>query len=142
MSEIQTSRRRVIIVHCDQMATKRIMDIAKGLGLLNGGKIWIILDSIIGSNQFSSHDLWRDLTLPEGVIALRHRPKSIRDMETLSSIVKIIGQAAVNTMKRGLNGFMRSNRTVHVPDGVPEVSCWNNISESRKRYSEALYRFE
>ncbi len=135
MAEIQTSHRRVILVHCDRITTRRIMDTAQSLGLLDGHKIWILLDGIIGSSEISSSSLWRYLNLPNGMIALRHRAQQINDFNTLSSIIQLIGKTALSTYSRFrlTNDDMRNG-------SVPEVSCWHNSSATRKKYSENVFK--
>lgn len=66
MSEIQTSHRRIILVHCDKVTTRRVMDIASVLGLLRGHKIWVILDGVIGS-ELVKPKFWYHLNLPTGM---------------------------------------------------------------------------
>ncbi len=135
MAEIQTSHRRVILVHCDRITTRRIMDTAESLGLLDGHKIWILLDGIIGSSEISSSSLLRYLNLPIGMIALRHRAQHINDFNTLSSIIQLIGKTALSTYSR----FWFTNDDMK-NGSVPEVSCWHNLTATRKKYSENVFK--
>ncbi len=135
MAEIQTSHRRVILVHCDRITTRRIMDTAESLGLLDGHKIWILLDGIIGSSEISSSSLLRYLNLPIGMIALRHRAQHINDFNTLSSIIQLIGKTALSTYSR----FWFTNDDMK-NGSVPEVSCWHNSTATRKKYSENVFK--
>jgi len=137
MAELQTSHRRVILVHCDRITTRRIIDTAKSLGLLEGHKIWVLLDGIIGSSEISSPSLWRYLNLPNGMIALRHRAQQITDYNTLSSIIQLVGQTALSTYRNSRvwmsNDDMRNG-------SVPEVNCWHNLTSNRRKYSENVFR--
>lgn len=144
MSEIQTTHRRVIMIHCDRITTKRIFDIGRRLDLLSGDKIWIIIDGIIG-DDITSPSLWRDLNLPTGVIALRQRAQQIDNVNTLNSIIKLIGQAALRTYRNYkywiTNEQGSSTKISSFRNGtMPEVSCWHNITITRKKYNQVVYR--
>jgi hypothetical protein len=110
------------------------MDTAQSLGLLDGHKIWILLDGIIGSSEISSSSLWRYLNLPIGMIALRHRAQHINDFNTLSSIIQLIGKTALSTYSTYSRFWLTNDDTRN--GSVPEASCWHNSSATRKKYSE------
>ncbi|XP_053206425.1 uncharacterized protein LOC128390693 isoform X2 [Panonychus citri] len=136
MSEIQTSHRRIILVHCDKVTTKRIMDIASVLGLLRGHKIWVLLDGVIGS-ELVKPKFWSYLNLPTGIIALRQRAPTLTQSDTLLAITSIIGEAATYALADakswiGENDFRNGS--------APEVSCWHNAYGVRIKYSQVIYR--
>lgn len=117
LSEIQTNHRRIVLVHCDKVTTKRVMHTAKSLGkvddqlyslcfcdslnwlicfylvwhsgLLDGSKIWILLDGVLG-NEMVSEAFIKELNLPVGLLALHQRSPSLQNPETLFNIVRYI----------------------------------------------------
>lgn len=136
MSEIQTSHRRVILVHCGKLTTKRIMDVAEVLGLLRGQKIWVLLDGAIGS-EIMSPEFRAQLNLPPGVIGLHQRAPNLADSGNLFALIKFVGEAAINTLINARSwiseGDFRNGST-------PEVSCWHNATGARIKYSQVVYR--
>lgn len=139
MSAIQSSHRRVVLLHCDQVTTKRIIDTAHQLDLFSGQKIWVLLDGVIGS-QVTSATLWKHLQLPNGMLALHQRPPSLTDSgNTLFAIIKVIGEALANTL---VNSRSWSGLDNDFHNGTaPAVSCWKNASSARIKYSQVVYRF-
>lgn len=136
MSEIQTSHRRVILVHCDKLTTKKVLEIAQILSLLNGQKIWVLLDGVIGS-EILSNDFRRQLNLPQGILALHQRAPDLSDSNNIFSIIKFIGDAAIDT----LNNARMWIGDADIGNGsLPEVSCWHNSTGARAKYSEVVYR--
>lgn len=138
MSAIQSSHRRVVLVHCDQVTNKRIMDTAHRLDLFAGQKIWVVLDGVIGS-KVTSPALWKHLNLPNGMLALNQRPPSLADSgKTLLAIIKVIGEALANTLvnSRSWSGLDNDFHNGSAPD----VSCWKNASSARIKYSQIVYR--
>lgn len=87
LSEIQTNHRRIVLVHCDRVTTKRVIETSKTLGLLDGSKIWVLLDGVIG-NQLTAPQLIYDLNLPVGMLAIHQRAPSLQDSQTLFNIVR------------------------------------------------------
>lgn len=76
-----------MLTHCDKVTTKRVIETSKTLGLLDGSKIWVILDGVIGS-QMTSNQFLYDLNLPVGMLALHQRAPSLQDPQTLFNIVR------------------------------------------------------
>ena len=137
MAEIQTSHRRVILVHCDRQTTARIVNTARSLGLFDGNKIWILLDGLIGPSEILSPSLWQDLDLPNGMIALRHRAQHQNDIKTLSSIIQLVGRTALSAYK---NSRFRFNTSDMKNGSIPEVSCWHNTTASRRHFNDVVYK--
>lgn len=135
LAEIQTSQRRVILVHCDRHTSARIVNTARSLGLLEGHKIWVLLDGLIGWQDISSPSLWRDLDLPTGMIALRQRAQQQTDIKTLSSIIQLLGRTALSAYK---NSRFRFSANEVRNGSVPEVSCWLNTTANRKIFNDIV----
>ena len=51
MAEIQTTHRRIVLVHCDKRTMKRVIHNGRELDLFNGEKIWILLDGRLGPDE-------------------------------------------------------------------------------------------
>ena len=81
-------------MHCDKITTKRVIETSKTLGLLDGSKIWILLDGVIGSEMTSSSFLY-DVNLPVGMLALHQRAPSLQDPQTLFNIVRYVVSFAI-----------------------------------------------
>ncbi|OTF77026.1 hypothetical protein BLA29_009069 [Euroglyphus maynei] len=67
MAEIQTTHRRVVLVHCDKRTMKRVIHTGRELDLFNGEKIWILLDGRLEPDEkfdtFSSSSSFNDRPL-------------------------------------------------------------------------------
>ena len=138
LAEIQTSQRRVILVHCDRHTSARIIITARDLALLEGHKIWILLDGLIGSVEISSRSLWRDLDLPTGMIALRQRAQHQTDIKTLSSIIQLLGRTALSAYK---NSRFRFSTNEMRNGSTPEVSCWHNNTLIRRNFNDMVTKW-
>nr|XP_046909690.1 uncharacterized protein LOC124491120 [Dermatophagoides farinae] len=127
MAEIQTTHRRIVLVHCDKRTMKRVIHNGRELDLFNGEKIWILLDGRLGPDEkfdtisSSSSSSWFNgdgdgvngkqdddhhmdsvndndqLPLPVGMLAIQNRHRKIYDPELLDSIVELMGKAALNS---------------------------------------------
>ncbi|XP_054162601.1 glutamate receptor ionotropic, NMDA 3A-like [Oppia nitens] len=137
MAEIQTSHRRIILVHCNRMTSARIVNTARSLGLLEGNKIWILLDGQIGSQEITSSSLRQFLDLPNGMIALRHRTQHHNDIKTLTAIIQLIGRTA-SSVYRNSRFWLNNNDNRNV--SAPGVNCWHSISNNKKKFNEVVYR--
>ena len=145
MSLLQTSHRRIILVHCDQITSKRVIDTARNLDLFSGRKIWVLLDGVIGS-EITSQSLWRHLKvdLPDGMLALHKRSPTLTDARSLFAIIKVIGDAAANThanAKSWLSNDDQTQSSSFYGGASSDVSCWKNTTASRVKYSQILYRY-
>ena len=129
LSQLQTSQRRVILVHCDDVTTKRIIDVAFRLGLFDGKKIWILLDGVIGNDILSS-SLINYLRLPIGMLALHQRTIPFSNFDSIFKIIEIIGDAAKSFLISSSNWTKSSS----------SISCWRNTNGSRVKYSQVVYR--
>lgn len=136
MSAIQSSHRRIILVHCDSSITKRIMDVAVRLELLKGDKIWIILDGVIGKEMLSPQ-FWSYLSLPIGMLGLRQRAPALTEADTIYSIISMIGDAAANVL---INTKAWISQTDLGNGSSPQVNCWYNSTVARIKYSQVVYR--
>lgn len=134
MSSIQSSHRRVILVHCDTLTSRRVLETAKNLDLFSGRKIWVLLDGVIGQ-ELTSRSIFGN-TLPAGMIALVKRPPIMQDARSLSAIIKVIGDAIMNANSH----WKRSSDEVILEPKDFEVSCWWNATASRTKFSQLLYR--
>lgn len=54
MAEIQTTHRRVVLVHTDWDTSQRVVRTAKELDLFNGDNIWILLDGMLEDRRQTS----------------------------------------------------------------------------------------
>ncbi|CAG2162867.1 unnamed protein product [Oppiella nova] len=136
MAEIQTSHRRVVLVHCDRVTTRRIIDTAKSLGLFDGNKIWVLLDGLIGSAHITSPSLRQYLDLPNGMIAIRHRTQHQNDIKTLTSIIQLIGRTASSVYKNSrflLNSDGKNGSTLG-------VSCWRNTTANTRKFNDLIFK--
>ena len=137
VSEAQTSHRRIVLVHCDQATTKKVIDTAKNLNLFEGQKIWIILDGVIGS-EILSPELYKQLNLPDGMLVLHQRSPPLTNTTTLFDIIKLFGEASepifMNTRTWLGEAEFRNG-------SVPRVSCYHNATSAREKYSNVVYRY-
>ena len=111
MAQIQTSHRRVVLIHADWSTTQRVVNTARELDLFKGDKIWMLLDGMLdqrpdifnptGSNV-NEQPMEQRIDLPNGMLALRHRKRPIDDPNMLDSIVKLTGKAALNSLRNEL----------------------------------------
>lgn len=98
MAEIQTTHRRVVLVHCDLQTTRRVLSTANELDLFNGEKIWILLDGLLEPNEkFDTNYFAQHVALPNGMLALQNRHRPIFDSNLLNSVVELMGMAALNS---------------------------------------------
>src|SRR6218665_3978934 len=97
MSEIQTTHRRVVLVHADLKTTERVVQTGRELDILNGAKIWMLLDGLLegaGAQLFSPE--LSPLSLPNGMLAMRSRRRALFDARLLESVVELAGKATLN----------------------------------------------
>lgn len=143
LAEIQTSHRRVIILHCERITMKRTVDTARSLGLLDGQKIWILLDGVIG-HEISSPLLLKQLNPPSGVLAISQRVQQISDINTLMAILKLVGTAVENSLKNSIRWTFTDLNMKNSNNGsstsTPEASCWHNVSSTRRKLGVNLFR--
>lgn len=136
VSEVQTSHRRVVFVHCDEVTTKKVMETARNLNLFDGQKVWILMDGVIGRELIET-DMYRHLGLPDGTLAIHQRAPIMTNTTTLFDIIKLFGEAAENIF---LNTRMWLNEIEFRNNSVPGVSCYLNATGGRVKYSDVVYR--
>lgn len=120
MSDIQTTHRRVVLVHCDWIATKRVINTAKELELFDGNKIWILLDGLLDAEvSFNSDAFLRSGNFPNGMLVLRNIHQ-YRNLNVLDSVVELIGKAAISVNLDSLvDRVVRSSAHSFVHDDQP-----------------------
>ena len=134
MAEIQTTHRRVVLVHCDWSTTQRVIATARDLDLFNGDNIWILLDGLLDRMQGifesnsdpSGEDAYVDL--PNGMLALRNRHRLIYDSNLLDSIIELAGKAALNSYRNQL--YFGSSKTHSSASSTLHKSPFNKFSPS------------
>lgn len=111
MAEIQTTHRRVVMVHCDLQSTRRVMSTARELDLYNGDNIWLLLDGLLDPKEsFESDTFATSLQLPNGLLALRNQHRAAFDAARLDSVVQLLGRSALNLalkQKEGATDILR-----------------------------------
>lgn len=136
VSEAQTSHRRVVLVHCDQATTRKVVDTAKNLNLFEGQKIWLLLDGVIGADVVSP-ELYKHMNLPDGMLVLHQRAPPLTNTTTLFDIIKLFGEAAESIF---MNTRAWLGETEFRNGSVPRVSCYSNATSAREKYSNVVYR--
>ena len=136
VSEVQTSHRRVVLVHCDEVTTKKVIETSRNLNLFDGQKVWIMMDGVIGID-LAQTDLYRHLGLPDGTLLIHQRSPIMTNTTTLFDIIKLFGEAAENIF---MNTRMWLQETEFRNNSVPRVSCYMNATGARVKYSDVVYR--
>lgn len=136
VSEIQTSHRRIVLVHSDEATTKKVIETSRNLNLFDGQKVWIFMDGVIGSDILQPF-MYRHLNLPEGSLLLHQRAPLTTNSTTLFDVIKLFGEAAENIFQ---NTRMWLGETEFRNNSVPRVSCYVNATGARVKYSDVVYR--
>lgn len=137
ISDVQTSHRRIVLVHCDEVTTKKITETARTLNLFDGQKVWILMDGVIGSD-ITQPEMYRHLGLPDGMLLMHQRSPALTNTTTLFDIIKLFGEAAENIF---MNTRMWLGETEFRNNSVPRVSCYMNATGARVKYSDVVYRY-
>jgi hypothetical protein len=136
ISEIQTSHRRIVLVHCDEVTTKKVMETARNLNLFDGQKVWTLMDGVIGGDIVQP-EMYRHLGLPDGMLLMHQRAPIMTNTTTLFDIIKLFGEAAENIFQ---NTRMWLGENEFRNNSVPRVSCYMNATGARVKYSDVVYR--
>lgn len=136
ISEVQTSHRRIVLVHCDETTTKKVIETGRNLNLFDGQKVWLLMDGVIGS-EITQPELYRQLGLPDGTLLIHQRSPTLTNTTNLFDIIKLFGEAAESIF---LNTRMWLGETEFRNNSVPRVSCYLNATGARVKYSDVVYR--